>query len=199
MRREGLVPGVIYGTVVEEPISVTLSAKDVYRAYIDWGSISLIDVKLNGDTHTVYIRNVQQDPISRTPLHVELFAPNLLVTMTAAVPVHTHGEVENPDAALTLIQDSVEVEGLPTDIPGAFEIDVSSLKEIGDALYVSDLVMPENVTLVTDPEEMLVRLAEARALPEEEEELEGEEGEVLAEGEEAAEDGAADEEAPEEE
>lgn len=183
------MPGIIYGTVVDEPIPVTMVAKDLYRAYIDYGSYSLFDIGLNGDTHTVYIRNVHQDPISRTPIHVELFAPNLMEKMTADVPVHTHGEedVDNPDGAVTLISETVEVEGLPTDIPGAFEIDVSSLSEIGDAIYASELELPEGVVLLTDPDEMLVRLAEARALPEEEEELpegeevEAEEGEEISE------------------
>lgn len=200
LRRDGKVPGVLYGTVVDTPIPVTLDARDLYRTYIDYGSISLIDVTLNGDVHTVYIRDVQQDEISREPLHVELFAPNLLNKMTASVPVILVGESPNLDGVVTQLRDSVELEGLPTDLPGAIEVDVSSLEEIEDAIYASEITVPDNVEMLTDPEEMLVRLMEVRVVEEEEEVVEGEEleeGAEPAEGEEAAEEG--EEEAPAEE
>ncbi|MEZ4521233.1 MAG: 50S ribosomal protein L25 [Thermomicrobiales bacterium] len=200
LRREGKVPGVIYGTLVEEPISVTLDGRELYRTYIDYGNISLIDVELDGDTHTVYIRNVQQDPVTRVPLHAELFAPNLLVSMSASIPVIIIGESPNLDGVVTQLRESVDVEGLPTDIPGAIEVDVSNLVEIDDTVWVSDLTMPDGVDLITDEEEPIVRLMEVRIELEEEEtdeELEGEEGEIVEgeegeEGEEAA--GEADEE-----
>lgn len=178
LRRQGKVPAVIYGTLVEEPIPVTLDTKDLYRTYIDYGSFSLIDVTVNGDVHTVYIRDVQQHPISREPLHAELYAPNLTATMTADVPVILIGESPNPDGAVTQLRDTIELEGLPTDLPGAVEVDVSGLVELGDAVMVSDIQLPEEVTLITDPEEMIVRLMEVRIIEEEEEE-----GEELAEGE----------------
>lgn len=190
LRRDGKVPAVIYGTLVDEPISVTLDTRDLYRTYIDYGNISLIDVTLNGDVHTVYIRNVQQHPISREPLHAELYAPNLTVSMTAAVPVILVGESPNPDGAVTQLRDNIELEGLPTDLPGAVEVDVSGLEEFGDAVMVSDLQLPAEVTLVTDPEEMIVRLMEVRIIEEEEEPEELEEGE-LPEGEEGEEGEAA--------
>lgn len=189
LRRQGKVPAIIYGTLVDEPLPVSLDARDVYRTYIDYGNFSLIDITLNGDVHTVYIRNVQQHPISRQALHAELYAPNLTVSMSAAVPVILVGESPNPDGAVTQLRDTIELEGLPTDLPGAIEVDVSGLEELGDAVLVSDLQVPENVTLVTDPEEMIVRLMEVRAFEEEEEE-ELEEGE-LPEGEEAEEGEAA--------
>lgn len=200
LRRDGKVPGVLYGTVVETPIPVTLETRDLFRTYIDYGSISLIDVTLNGDVHTVYIRDVQQDAISREPLHVELFAPNLLNKMTASVPVILIGESPNFDGVVAQLRDTVELEGLPTDLPGAIEVDVSSLVEIDDAIYASEITVPDNVDMLTDPEDMLVRLMEVRVV--EEEEVEGEEleeGAEPAEGEGAAEEGDADAPAEDEE
>lgn len=189
LRREGLVPGIIYGTLVEDPIPVSLDARELNRTYIDYGNFSLVDVHLNGDTHTVYIRSVQQDPVTRQPLHAELFSPNLLVSMTASIPVILIGESPNLDAVVTQLRETVEVEGLPTDIPGAIEVDVSNLVEIDDTVWVSDLTMPEGVEIITDEEEPIVRLMEVRIEVEEsdEDELEGEEGEEVegaAEGEE---------------
>ncbi len=190
LRRQGLVPAIIYGTIVDEPIPVSLDARELNRTYIDYGNISLVDVHLNGDTHTVYIRTVQQDPVTRAPLHAELFAPNLLVRMTASIPIILIGHSPNQDGVVTQLRDTVEVEGLPTDILGAIEVDVTGLEEIDDTIWVSDLVLPGDVDLITDGEEPIVRLMEVRLELEEPEEgdedLEGEEGDEGAEGEEGS-------------
>ena len=187
LRRQGKVPAIIYGTLVEDPIPVTIDERQLFRTYIDYGGSSLIDVQLDGDVHTVYIRTIQQDPISRVPLHAELFAPNLLVSMTASIPIIIIGESPNLDGVVTQLRDSIDAEGLPTDLPGAIEVDVTDLEEIDDTVWVADLEMPEGVTLITDEEEPIVRLMEVRIEVEEEEveeELEGEEGEEGVEEEE---------------
>jgi len=186
LRRQGKVPAIIYGTLIDEPIPVSLDARELYRTYIDYGSLSLVDVQVNGETHTVYIRNVQQHPISRAALHAELFAPNLRQRMTASIPVILIGESPNKDGVVTQLRDTIEAEGLPTDLPGAIEVDVSNLVEIDDTVWVGDLTMPEGVDLVTDPEEPIVRLMAAAAVEEEEAE-EGEELEAAAAEGEAAE------------
>ena len=190
LRRQGLVPAVIYGTLVHDPISVSLDARELNRTYIDYGNISLVDVHLNGETHTVYIRTVQQDPISRAPLHAELFAPNLLVRMTVSIPIITIGESPNLDGVVSQLRDSIEVEGLPTDIMGAVEVDVSSLVDIDDTIWASDLVLPAGVDLLTDADEALVRLMEVRIeLEEPEEDEEGLAGAVAEGADEASESG----------
>lgn len=190
LRRQGKVPAIIYGTLIDDPIPVSLEARELYRTYVDYGNLSLVDVQLNGETYTVYIRDLQQHPLSRAALHAELYAPNLAVRMTASIPVILIGESPNLDGVVTQLRETVEAEGLPTDLPGAIEIDVSNLVEIDDTVWAGDLELPEGVDLVTDPEEPLVRLMEARIVEEEEEaaeELEVAEGEAPAEAAEAAE------------
>jgi large subunit ribosomal protein L25 len=185
LRRQGLVPAIIYGTIVDDPIPVSLDARALNRTYIDYGNISLVDVHLNGDTHTVYIRTVQQDPVTRAPVHAELFAPNLLVRMTASIPIIITGHSPNLDGVVTQLRDTVDVEGLPTDILGAIEVDVTGLEEIDDTIWVRDLELPGDVDLITDGEEPIVRLMEVRLELEEPEEgdedLEGGESEEGAE------------------
>ncbi len=190
LRREGKVPAIIYGTLLENPIPITLDSRDTYRTYIDYGNISLIDIQVNGDTHTVYIRALQQHPVTRAAIHAELFAPNLLMRMSASIPVILIGTSPNLDGVVTQLRDSVEAEGLPTDLPGAIEVDVSSLVEIDDTVWVSDLTMPDGVDLITDEEEPIVRLMEVRLTKEDEEAdaleaalAEGEDGDEVAAGE----------------
>jgi large subunit ribosomal protein L25 len=108
--------------------------------------------------------------------------------MSASIPVHLVGESPNMDGVVTQLRDSVEAEGLPTDLPGAIEVDVSGLEEIDDTVWAGDLTMPNAVELLTDPEEPLVRLMAVRIEVEEvEEELEGVEAEVAEAAEEAGE------------
>jgi large subunit ribosomal protein L25 len=113
------------------------------------------------------------------------------------------GEPENTDGLLTTARETVDVRGLPDALPSSFEVDVSILAEIDQAIHVSDLVMPEGVELITDGEEMLVKLSAPTLQIEVEEEVTDEEledaalagGEEVAEGEGDAE--ASDEEQPE--
>jgi large subunit ribosomal protein L25 len=192
LRVEGKVPGVVYGTVVEDPISITLEERDLVRTYQAIGGSTLMDLKLDGETYTVYIRNLHMNPIKRRPIHAEFFAPNLKVAMTAAVPIHLVGESQNEALVVMQTRDTIELRGLPMDLPGAFDIDISGLAEIDDSIFVRDLAVAEGVEIITDEDEMIVRLTEPRAVVEEEEEVEGEEAaegeepEEGAEGEEAA-------------
>ena len=196
LRVNGQVPAVIYGTVVEEPISVTVEERDLMRTYQAIGGSTLMDLSLDGETYTVYIRNLHMNPIKRRPIHAEFFAPNLTIAMRAFVPVHLVGEAQDDSLVVMQTRDSIELSGLPRDLPGAIDIDISGLAVVDDSIFVSDLAVPEGVEILTSPDEMIVRLTEPRAVLEEEEE-EGVEGEELAEGEEAEEAAGAEGEAGE--
>lgn len=185
LRAQGVTPGVIYGTVVEDPIPITVEERSLLRMYQSIGNSSLLDLNLDGDTYTVYIRNLQMDPIKRQAVHAEFFAPNLRVAMTASVPLHLVGEPKDDRLVVMHVRDTVELRGLPTDLPGAIDVDVSSLETADDSILVGDLALPENVELITSPDEMIVRLTEPQVAAEEEPEVEGVEGEEAAEAAEA--------------
>jgi large subunit ribosomal protein L25 len=190
LRRRGNTPAVVYGTVVTEPIPISVSERDLDRTYHAYGNTSLIDVSVEEDeTYTVYLRNLQIDPVSRQLLHAEFFAPDLTVAMTASVPIVTFGVSTSTEGIVTQMRDTVDVNGLPSDIPSAFEVDISGLEQIDDSIYIGELHLPEGVTLITDPDELIARLIVVRAVEEEvvEEELEELEGvEAAEEAEEAA-------------
>jgi large subunit ribosomal protein L25 len=110
------------------------------------------------------------------------------------VPIHLVGlspAVDTFDGILMHGLDHVSVEALPTEVPSFLELDVSPLVEINQALHVSDLDLPEEVTLLTDPEQVVAKVAPPAVEPEPEveEEEEGVEGEAAEEG--AAEEGEA--------
>lgn len=172
LRAEGLVPAVIYGTVVEDPIPITVEERELQRTYQAIGSFTLLDVNLDGEVYTVYIRNLQANPMKRRPVHAEFFAPNLRVAMTANVPLHLVGEIKNEALIVTQVRESVELRGLPTDLPGVIEIDISALVTLDDAIHVSDVSIAEGVEMLTDPEELIARLTEPQLVVDTDEEAE---------------------------
>jgi len=190
LRKVGQLPGVVYGPIVSDPISVTVDTKELDRMYHAYGSNLLIDLSVDGGTYPVYMRTVTIDRLVRQPQHVEFYAPNMRIDMTVNVPVMTVGEPENDDGLLTIARETVEIRGLPDALPSSFEVDVSGLAEIDQAIYVRDLTVPEGVEMITDGDEMLVKLSAPTLAVEVDEEVSDEELEEAAEagGAEGAED-----------
>ncbi|MGH9176281.1 MAG: 50S ribosomal protein L25 [Vicinamibacterales bacterium] len=168
LRRVGDLPGVVYGPMVSDPISVTVDMKELDRMYYAYGSNLLVDLTVDGSTFPVYLRRVTIDRVVRQPLHVEFYAPNMQIAMNASVPVLIVGEPENDAGVLTIARESIDVRGLPDSLPPSFEVDVTGLAEFDQAIYVRDLAAPENVEVITDGDEMVVKLSAPTIIREEE-------------------------------
>ena len=185
LRRQGGVPGVVYGPVVAETVAVTVNAKEFTRFYHVNGHSALFTLQWGSGQQTVFIRDVQLDPVKQTPVHVDFFAPNLRVDLTASVPVILHNA--DPDAAGILTHDRTEIEvrGLPAAIPHQIDVDVAGLVEVGDSVRVSDLTMPEGIVAITAEDELIAHLVAETVEPEPEVEETGEaaEGEAAGSGE----------------
>lgn len=186
LRREGLIPGVVYGPVVEETVPVSVDFREFVKFYQRTGHSTLFDLRWEDGSQSVFIREVQNDPVRRTPIHIDFFAPNLRRPVRALVPLVLHNPPQLTAAVLTESRTDIEVEALPANIPAQIAVDVSGLEQPGDAIRVGDLTMPENVTAVTDAGELLVLIEAVYAEPvavEEEEAAESAEAEAAAEGE----------------
>ena len=171
LRREGLVPGVVYGPVVEGTIAVSVEERELLRIYKAIGLNSLLSLEWEGGSQQVFIREVQVDPVRWNPLHVDFFAPNLRQKISSVVPI-VLGEASGDLAGeLHTAIDHVEIEGLPADLPSNIHVDVSGLTEIGQHLSAGDLEMPVNITLITDPETVLITVSAIHVAAEEEEDV----------------------------
>ncbi len=167
MRREGLTPGVIYGPVVGAPLPVSVEAQEFERVYQRAGSTTLVDLKVNGLTYPVFIREVERHPVSNQLLNVEFYAPDLRRPVTALVPIVTIGEVPaGIDGVVTYAKPEIEVRTLPERIPHQLEVDLGLLSPERLAVYAGDLLLPEGVELVT-PAEDVVLVVEATMVAEE--------------------------------
>ncbi len=197
LRREGVVPGIVYGPVIDEPVAVSVDMKEIDRTYVAYGPNVLIDLFVDGSKYTVYMRHMSMDRLKREPVHVEFFAPNLLVEITTSIPLVIIGQPANTYGVLTHGREAIEVRGLPDNLPAVIEVDVTGLEEIDQTIHLGDLSIPGDVTVLTDSEEMIVKLSAPQLeVVEEEEAVEEEGAEVAAEaGEEPSEEQQAGEEA----
>lgn len=203
LRREGWLPGVIYGMGTES-MALQLEMKDVSRTLSGLGGSTLIDLVVDGETHKVLLKEIQRDVIRRTPIHVDFLEVALDVRIKAVVPIELRGESPAVrDLAAVLVQAilEVEVEALPMDLPDRLSVDLEMLEEMDSTITIADLSLAEGVSILNEPEDVIARVAYQIEEEEEEEEvleeelIEGMEPEVIDrdEGEEADEDEAGEE------
>jgi large subunit ribosomal protein L25 len=193
LRRKGILPAVVYGPG-HASRSVQLDAHDfdVLRRRV--GRNDLLDLKVGGGKATpVLLHHVHEHPVTRRPMHVDLFVVRMSEEMSVDVPVSLVGSsaaVDRHGGTLLHLRDSIQVRALPADLPSSLELDISRLESFDDVLQVGDAVVPPRVTLVTDPAEALARVqpprVEAEPVAVEAAPLEAPEGEEAAAEEPAA-------------
>jgi large subunit ribosomal protein L25 len=192
LRREGLIPGVLYGR--DEPRAISIPERDLRRALTGAGGThAVLDVVLDGETdaHASILKDFQRDPVRGYVTHVDLHEIRLDRPIQASVSVTLLGEPVGVTEGGVLSQAASQttVEALPLEVPEHIDIDVTGLN-IGDSVRVDDLPKIEGVTYLDDPDMAIasVGLPTRVEEPEPEEVLEeGEEGEGVPEGEEAPE------------
>lgn len=189
IRREGLLPAVVYG-LDNEVVSVTVSARELDHAlHSESGANTLITLKLDGQEDALALaRQIQRHPTRNELVHVDFVRVRRDVAVAAEIPLTIEGEPPGVKEGGILEQlfFTITVEALPGNIPTSISVDVSHLA-LGDQLRVADLPIPEGVAVQHEPDELVAQISIPRGLEEEEAEAaEGEEGEG-AEGEEGAE------------
>ena len=160
LRRQGLVPAVVYGSKIE-PIQVQIPYRPLQVTLSQAGGTHVIELSIDGKTQTVLARSVQRDVIRGDILHVDFQAIDASTKIRASVPLHLVGDAPAEKARVGMLQtnvNTVTIEALPSELMDAINIDVTALRALGDAVHVRDLVLPAGVTVVDDPDDMLVRI-----------------------------------------
>ena len=186
--REGKLPAIVYGHNTE-PTPITLDRLEFQKVFIKSGRTHLVDLAIDGRMGKVLVREIQTHPRRLGPIHVDFYQVNLEEKIEVEVPVHLVGEsgpVKQGDADILQPMHSIRVECLPSDIPESFEVDITALEEIEAELRVADITVPKGVTVLDEPEELVVKIVHKRELKVEEE-VPAAEAAVPAEGEAGAE------------
>src|SRR6202011_3489760 len=144
--RQGKLSAVVYGHNAKAT-PLVLDRMEFQKVFIKSGRTHLVDLVVDGDrAEKVLVREIQTHPRRLGPIHVDLYQVSLEEKITVDVPVHLTGEsaaVKRGDADVLQPIHSLRVERLPTDIPEAFEVDLTPLEDIEAELRVSDLNVPK--------------------------------------------------------
>lgn len=166
LRQDGFLPGHVFGKGLQSE-AVAVSRKDFLKIFHLAGETGLINLTIGEEKiKPVLIREVQYDPIKGVPIHIDFYQVNLSQKVKVAVPLSLVGEeiesVKLGEAILLQTLNEVEVEALPADLVEKIEVDTSKLKNIDDAITVSELNYDRTkLTLHADPEATVVKLAPA--------------------------------------
>jgi large subunit ribosomal protein L25 len=174
LRREGKVPAVIYGSDVEA-LPITLDSRETTKTLNKVSGSTILTISVDGQEHATLVREIQQDYIKGTLLHVDFLAVSMKEKLRTHVSLSLVGEapvLEEFSAMIMSGLDQIEVECLPNDLPSVIEVDISILTELGQSIHVKDIPAIPNVEFLTDPEELIAvasAIKEEKATTEEEE------------------------------
>ncbi len=159
LRKEGQIPAIIYGNKVPtENLSVPYA--EFEKVFRKAGESSIISVVIDGKPRNVLIQDVQRHYLNGKFQHIDFYAVSMTEKLTATVPIHFVGVSkavkENAGILLELLKE-VQVECLPGDLPQNIEVDISALKTFTDSIHVKDLNVSDKVTILAEPDAVVVK------------------------------------------
>ena len=188
IRRAGYVPCIIYGPEIKENIKGKVNMREVEKILAGRWETLRLNVKLpDGSEELCLIREAQRHPITDMPLHIDFLHLVRGRKITVKVPVEVIGRENSQgikDGGVLEFTHELEVETLPMSIPDVITVDVSALN-VGDAIHVQDIKLPENVSILADPEEVVANVVTSRGFEDAEpveEAPAAADGEVVAKG-----------------
>jgi large subunit ribosomal protein L25 len=197
IRASGRVPAIVYGRGID-PLPVTIDGKELFHLlHTDAGMNVLVDMRVNSDHFLAMPREIQRDHIRGQFLHVDFLRINRDEKIGVEVPVHLVGESHGVKEGGVVEHHlwNLHLECFPQDVPTSIEADISKLG-INESLKVSDLDIPDKLTVLTSLDEVIVSVVPPQVLKLEEEVAAEAEAEAVAEAE-AAEGAEGEEAAPE--
>lgn len=159
LRRSGKIPGILYGPKVQ-PVALELDKKTFSSRVAGLEGSHLVKMKSGSPAladKVALVKEMQYHPISGEVIHADFYEVDLTATIQVRVPLHFIGKAAGVvrGGILQPVVREIEVECLPMDIPEFFDVEVSAL-DIGDAIHIEDLRMPEGVTGVFESNFTLV-------------------------------------------
>jgi large subunit ribosomal protein L25 len=163
LREQGRLPAVFYGPK-EKSQSIFVPLIDFLKVWRAAGESTVVELDLAGTKKNVLIYDVDLDPLTNEPRHVDFYVVDMAKKITASVPLEFEGEAPAVKLGGVLVKviHEVEVEALPANLPYELKIDVSSLKSFEDKVTVKDIQCPSGVEILAEPENVVALVEEAK-------------------------------------
>ncbi|MDQ3075582.1 MAG: 50S ribosomal protein L25 [bacterium] len=165
LRKGGEIPAVYYGKGSKTSNSISIPAVEFKKIWAKAGESSAVQINTEKGNVDALIHEVQRHPITGEPIHVDFLVIDMNKKITVSVPVEFEGvsqAVKSGLGSLVKVLHEVEIEALPKDLPHNLMVDISKLVTVEDNVFVSDIVLPKGVTLVTKDTEVLGAIAVAK-------------------------------------
>jgi large subunit ribosomal protein L25 len=158
LREQGNIPAVIYGHK-KEPLSVALNEHD-FAEVLHFGK-KLLDIEVDGKPDKFLLKEIQYDHLGKRMVHADFLRVDLSEKVTVSVPLVFKGTAIGTTEGGVVEEhlDSLEVECTVTEIPESIDVSIKNLK-VGDFMHVKDIVIPQGLKLITDPELLLIACKE---------------------------------------
>lgn len=171
LRRQGITPVHLFGHGLKSQ-ALQCDTANLQRIITQAGMTRLISLEIEDDKQprVVFIREIQRDVLSGEPLHVDFYQVRKTEKIRVDVPIVLVGEapaMKEKGRILTHGVTSLGIECLPDKLPPQIEVDLSPLEELGQSIYVRDITLSPDITVITDPDQLLAKVSEARVEVEE--------------------------------
>ncbi len=158
LREKGIIPAVMYGHKKDNK-NIQIEEQAFLKAYENAGESTLIDLTIDSESPVkVLIHDLDKDPVSDKVIHIDFFAVNMEEEIHAEVVLHFINEsvaVKTLGGTLVKNRDHVSVKCLPKNLIREVQVDISALNTFEDAIHVSDLQIPDTITVLDDPERVV--------------------------------------------
>ena len=171
LRRQGITPTHLFGHNLKS-LALQCDTVSLQRVVAQAGETRPVNLKIEGEKllRMAFIREVQKNEVTGQLLHVDFYQVKETEKIKVDVPISFVGEapaMKEKGRSLTHGVTSLSIECLPGDVPPQIEIDLSPLEEVEQPVYVKDIILDPSITVSTDPDQLVVKVSEARAVVEE--------------------------------
>jgi large subunit ribosomal protein L25 len=168
LRGEDLVPAILYGKYLEQPLCLMMSRKPLVKALTSTeggkGVLFTLNIK-NGETRKEYaiLQDIQYHPYNLDIMHIDWHGISLEEEITTTVPIMLKGEAigTKVGGVLETVLEEIEIKCLPMSLPPHIEVDITSLN-VGDSIHIRDLSLPEGITLISSGDEVIATVVAPR-------------------------------------
>lgn len=177
LRNEGKLPGIIYGGDIE-PTPIVVNTKEIRQLLGKIGANTLVTIEIGEEEHLGLVREIQRSIIKRDLLHIDFQAVSLAEMISTTVPIIIEGDAPATttySAMLVTELTEIDIEAQAQHLPDVISVDITGLEEIGDSILVKDLPISDKVTVLNDPNDVVVLISSV-AFMDIETEAEGEAG-----------------------